>query len=86
MEAANKSYFYPTILYLQQDERQVRQYQITNWSDHNDTPDSCDALLRILELTRQWTYDQGNTPIVVHCRYVGVNYVVEILYHQSDMI
>ena len=54
-----------------QEERQVKQFQMTNWSDDDDTPGSCDTLLHILQLTRVWAFDHKNTPIVVHCRYIG---------------
>ena len=55
----------------------MKQLQVTNWSDYDDSPGSCDALINVLQLTQEWTHNQATSPIVVHCRYLVITGVID---------
>ena len=56
---------------------EVKQFQVKDWPDTEDTPHSTTGLLCVLEEAQAWVRGHGGGPIIVHCRYgyLGCCYV-----------
>ena len=48
---------------------EMKQFQVKDWPDTEDTPHSTTGLLCVLEEAEAWVRGHGGGPIIVHCRY-----------------
>ena len=50
-----------------EEDRIIKQFQLTNWEKQAEVPESPESILDVLEAIEKWQEESGPTSVTFHC-------------------